>query len=293
MRLALLLLAALTLAAPEAWACSYGGGGPLTLAINDPILRKRAEEQAKQTFKDADYIITARILKLFYDQKFKAIIQTKEKYKGNPPNIFEITYHHGSSACGYEFRPNQEPLLVLSEKEGNIYSGGPAISGIFSEGGPERTFLEKLSAEHKRQSDESKETPISIEQNEFLTPMRSRQNDIKPISEQKYILKIKDIIKNCKLSKSIEKIPETEIYFSRSEYISLVYAQSTPLLLAGKRENVLNIWIPYYNRIIDDISFKDKFLKPIVETEDGKTLTLEECPFPDSSTFFEPIVSPQ
>jgi hypothetical protein len=293
MRLVLLLLAALTLAAPHAWGCSYDIGGPLTLAIKDPVLRKRAEEQAKEIFQKAHYILRGRILKLFKDQEFKAIIQTRERFKGNPPNIFEITYHAGSSACGYEFRPNQEPLLVLFEKEGNFYSGGPAVAGIFAEGGAELTFLEKLSTEHKAPQNKSNKKPKFIEKSEFLTPMKPRNKDEKPISEQAYIQKVKSTLKNCKSSKSIEKIAQTDIRFSRRNYINLTYAEKVRLSVAGKDENILNIWIPYYSQFRDDITLKDQFLEPLLETADGKTLILEGCEFPDPSAFFEPAAPAQ
>ncbi len=292
MRLILLLLAALTFSAPNAWGCSYDIGGPLTLAIKDPVLRKRAEEQAKETFQKAHYILRGRILKLFKDQEFKAIIQTREKFKGNPPNIFEITYHAGSSACGYEFRPNQEPLLVLFEKEGDFYSGGPAAAGIFAEGGAELTFLEKLSTEHKAPQNKSNKKPKFIEKSEFLTPMNPRNKDEKPIREQAYIQKVKSALRSCKSSKSIEKIAQTDIRFHRPYYINLTYTGKVRLSVAGKDENILNIWIPYYSQFRDDISFKDRFLEPLIDKAEGKILMLEGCKFPDASTFFEPASPP-
>lgn len=298
MRLFLLLLAGITLVAPPAQACSYGPEGRLSLASNNPIAREKAEEQLREIFKKSDNIAKVRILKI-YEEKLPppvpspkvAIVQVVENYKGNLQGVIEISYY-AIITCGlFDLQPNERIIVSLYKNEEKL-SLGSGEEFFFIQEEPHSKFLIKLSQESKTRQDNSGKNFDTFEENEFLTPMRPWSELVKPINEKEYIQKIKNIIGNCKSSKIANK-NETNKDSRRFRYINIAYKDFVTLLVAGQEEKVISIFAPYYSREIDELSWKDKFVRPLVERPDGSTLILEGCDFPGHYTFFEPVSPPQ
>ncbi|MBK9585939.1 MAG: hypothetical protein KA099_09790 [Alphaproteobacteria bacterium] len=293
MRLILLLLAALSLAAPQAWGC----GQPPSLESKNPVARENAEKWLREIFEKSDYIAKVRILKVYEEHlppptvsPHIAIVQTVEKYKGKPPDIFEISYY-SIVPCGFfDLQPSQRVLVSLHEKEGKI-SIDRADEVSFIQDKPHSEFLINLSKESRTLPDNSKKNIDIVKRNEFLTPMRPWSALVKPINEKEYIQKIKDVVSKCKSSKIADKNTIDKLQF-RNRYINLAYKDFIALVIAGNEEKVINILAPYYSSDRDDISWKDKFLTPLIERADGTTLLLEGCGFPGHYTFFEPATPP-
>lgn len=112
MRLALLLLAALTLTTTQSWACLYIS------------TKKESQKSIRENYKKYDYIVKARILNL---PKIKAPgdpvaeIEIIESFKGDISGNNFLYRKSLATSCDVEFVVGKVLLLALSGEKGKLY----------------------------------------------------------------------------------------------------------------------------------------------------------------------------
>ena len=134
MRFALILLAALTLSPPNAWACF----------IELPT-EEYAQEHMKQHYHDYDYIIKARVKEIYLINNILdsvARIEVLATYKGEMPQEIKVYDEFGHTSCGYNFKEDEERIVILKKKEDKFYLVFIASSLTASVAGEK--FLESL-----------------------------------------------------------------------------------------------------------------------------------------------------
>ncbi len=292
MRLVLLLLAALTFAAPRAWGCSYAPGDAPKY---DPV----------SSFSKSDFVANVKIIKVYQPNdnmwmSGRAVVRTLNTYKGKLPPVFEITYHRGSSACGFDYYTNTETIIFSynNYSEPEIINFMPHIRDDLKE---TKELLQKLSYEKKDAPENQKVYKNVVTENFFVTALhpgilgRPKVDNYKSLSEEATLQKVSEIIGTCKKVIKTEATDERIAKNLRGHVrpqIYIAYKDSVEWNVVGQNIAVLSIWMPFYEDGPDNIKFKDKFFEPVIETFDGKTLILEGCEFPELFTFFEPATPP-
>ncbi len=112
MRVFLLLLAALTFAAP-AWACF--------LPISTPEI---AQEDVRKNYSNYDYIVKVRVLSVLPAKELAdpiGEVEIIESFKGNISGKKIIYDELKHTSCAYKLLIREESILVLKEKEGKFY----------------------------------------------------------------------------------------------------------------------------------------------------------------------------
>lgn len=294
MRLILLLLAALTLSPPNAWACSYApGDGP--------------QYDPETSFLNSDFVANVKLIKVYQPKDSlwtsgRAVVRKLNSYKGKLPLVFEITYHTGSSGCGFDYYTNTETIIFsyknVSEPEKIDFR--PLRGSDLKE---TKELLENLSHEQKGVPENEKVYVPDVTENIFVTPLhpsvlgRPKVDDFKSMSEEETLQIVSGIIRTCKNKAETEMTDEKITQKMRAIHlrpqIYIAYKNPVEWSIAGQKVEILSIWLPFYSRHIDAIEEKDKFFGPVVETSNGKALILESCKFPDVSEFFKPRASAQ
>ena len=134
MRLILLLLAALTLAAPPAWACFF-----------EIPSTKDAQKFMKEHYGEYDYIIKARVKEVYLINNIQdpvTRIEVLATYKGEMPQEIKVYDEFGHTSCGYNFKEDEERIVILKKKEDKFYPVFIASSLTASVAGEK--FLESL-----------------------------------------------------------------------------------------------------------------------------------------------------
>lgn len=291
MRFLLLLLAALTLCAPPAWACSYAPGDA-------------PKYDSVSSFLTSDFVANVRIIKVYsWAERSpepyigRAIVRVLKTYKGELPSVFEIEYNAGSSMCGFDYYTNSETIIFSYKNSSD--SDKVYFRPLMGESVPEvKESLEKLSFEQSGKNKDQKSYNNELNASVFVSRLNPgilglrQQKNLKMLSEEEYLQKIPEILKNC--DKALEtKITDERItqrmrFIHLRQQIYIAYKEPVEWNISGQKKTILSAWIPFYSKPLDEIEFKDKFFEPVIETSEGKTLILEGCKFPEVTEFFVP-----
>jgi len=284
MRFFVLLLAAITLTAPPVWACR------MVLPTEETQL-----DFVKSTFKDADYIIEAKVLKIIPDPESpwyfaKAILEIKKQYKGELPGIIEANFSVDSSLCGVDLRPQTTSKFEVRQIEQSKNDSYLLIDPARYLWGVDEKQIEALKTTSNKTY-----TKILPETNTFITVLESRifgteRDKYKPlVNIEVYKNLLVKLMKSCK---SIEKIDTKKTDFYNSEYRKRLYYINMALLkpekidLLNKSTTLVNFLLPYDEK-------EKLFISPYITVESGDVYQLNGCDFPDTSSFFEPVSPPQ
>ncbi len=283
MRFFLFLIAALIFAAPQAWGCR------IELPTEETKL-----DFVKRTFKEADYIIEAKVLKIIPDPKSpwyfaKAILTIKKQYKGELPHIIEANFSVDPALCGVDLRPQTtskfEVRQIQQTKDNSYLLINPAR---YLWGVDEKQLEDLKTASSKSYTKALPETNtyITVLEPRIFGTEKDKHQPLQDIEVYKNLL-VK-LIKSCKSIESIDS-KKTDFYNSenrkRPYYINLAFLKPESTDLLNKNISLMNFLLPYNEK-------EKHFISPYITAESGDIYQLNQCDFPDTSAFFEPATPP-
>ena len=303
MRLVLLLLAALTFAAPRAWGCDPKkekcqvallrcGDNPEGHFSTFEEAKSESEKFIREHYHEYEFIVVARVLQIDPVEESSAhhsgaTVKITESYKGSLPEIIKLYYPYGKNTCGLHLKPNYHEIFFLKQENDELISfdGRHYAYGLFG-------FEEISSRQKKELIKNSKTTTYSknITKKSFLTvsktnPYAEEKWQQDPEKEEDYIEKILALLKKCKSKRKAKQVKFEINRFHWQNFVNIAFSQPTSVSFFGMTKEINYVYIAYEGK-------EQRFLDPTIETSDGETYQLEGCPIPEGDSLFEPATPP-
>lgn len=289
MRLALILATALILFAPKAWGCSFR-------------LPKNIKQTVREYFEDKsnlndqfvwDYVVRVKILqatRVHENASQTAIAEILETFKGNISGIVKITTLHPSSSCEHDFldKINQELLLVLTERNGELIASGWISSALIDEAGG-ASYLRYINWENYFWSFffegiKQKTYTNEIKENIFMTTFLHYDHEKKewtaPLALEDVLRKALEIAASCKKRDILTNRTKSAERLKRAIGFYLNYYDPESIPIFNESHSIKGIFINFQRDLTEFKEFQ-------IDLENHKTLDMKDCNFPSPSAFLK------
>lgn len=299
MRLFLLLLAALTLSAPNAWGCDPEkekceigfkecGENPSRHFSTFEVAKRESKKFIRGHYDEYDFIFEARILQMgpisdLFPDHSSATVKITQVYKGKLPQIVKFYYPYGKNVCGLQLKPNIHDAFFIKQKNDELISFdirnyAYGVLGFEEISSRQKTKKEEISNEKSYSKAIYKKTFLTVSKSNPYAREKWQQD---PEKEDAYIQKIYAILKKCQGMRKAKQVKFEVNRFHWENFVNIAFSEPTSVSFSGVTKKINYVYIVYESK-------EQRFLDPTIETSDGETYQLEGCPIPEGDALFEP-----